>query len=279
MRMYAKHNPNKADRRGKLGTNWKLTEAVAQQGLQADENAHDALADVRMTLALIQSIAADEPNRWQNTKAQPAPKAEREYQVGDTVKVKASGVVAEIKKLMPSGELSIASTEDGSRLTVMKGMVELVQKAEDRAKPEEAAPAPVESEEETNVRLDVRSMDLNGKQVRLDDGQIAEVIAADGNQLTVKPEGEEAPIEVSRDELFSVITTPAPAQIAQPESAPEPVPVVTIQSAPKKANPYTEMERLIRSLKTRQAALEFHEMLESVIEVVFPEEEESSETA
>jgi superfamily I DNA/RNA helicase/DNA polymerase III epsilon subunit-like protein len=274
MRMYAKHNPNKADRRGKLGTNWKLTEAVAQQGLAVDDNAHDALADVRMTLALIKSMAADEPNRWQSAKAQPAPKVERPYQENDLVLIKASGKTAEVKKLMPNEELSLSLVEDGSRVTLSKGMVSLMKKAEDRAKPEESAPAPVESEEQTNARADVRSMDLNGKQVRLDDGQIAEVIEAKGKKLTIVPEGEETPIKISRDELFSVITTPAPAEIVQPEPAPEPVPVVTIPAAPKQSNPYTQLERLVSgSFENRADALAFLEILGAVIDEKFPEEE------
>lgn len=273
MRMYTKHNPNKIDKRGRRGTNWSLVEAVAQQGLEVDKNTHDALADVRMTFALIQSMAADSPERWQTPKALPAPKpVERPYQIDDLVKVKASGIKAEVKKLMPNNEISIAALEDGARLTLNRSNVELVQKAEDRHAPIIEESAPVESEEESNVKFDVGKMDLNGKTVRLDNGTLAEVIAVDGKQLTVQAEGEAAPVEVSRDELFSVITTETANPVeAEPASEPEIAPVMAVPTSHKQADPYSELERLMRSFKTREAALEFVEIIQTVLEEVYPE--------
>jgi DNA helicase-2/ATP-dependent DNA helicase PcrA len=276
MRMYAKHNPTKLNRYGKSGTNWSLVEAVAQQGLPVDENAHDALADVKMTLALIQSMAADEPNRWKPVAALPAPKTERAYQVNDLVKVKASGIKAEVKKLMSNGEINIEAVEDGHRQTVSAGMIELVQKAEDRTPfIEETEILKSETEEESNARHDVRHMDLNGKNVRLEDGQIAEVLQANGNQLTVKPEGAEEHVEVSREELFSVITTSEPEAstiiVETPEPKAEFIPVIS----PKQANPYVVIENIVRSTGSREQALALlatvNELLPDLIDEIFPE--------
>jgi DNA helicase-2/ATP-dependent DNA helicase PcrA len=64
MRLYAQHNPNKATKQKRSGGWWKLTEALEQEGITPDENAHDALADVLMTRQLIQAMATNEPDKW-----------------------------------------------------------------------------------------------------------------------------------------------------------------------------------------------------------------------
>jgi len=56
MQMYAANNPEKLTPWGKKGGWWKLTEALEQEGLEPLSDAHDALADVRMTLQLIQHL-------------------------------------------------------------------------------------------------------------------------------------------------------------------------------------------------------------------------------
>jgi DNA helicase-2/ATP-dependent DNA helicase PcrA len=73
MRMYTQHNPSKVNKRNKPGTNWKLTEALEQEGITPDENAHDALADVLMTRLLIQAMASNEPDKWSTHRVAKAP--------------------------------------------------------------------------------------------------------------------------------------------------------------------------------------------------------------
>jgi DNA helicase-2/ATP-dependent DNA helicase PcrA len=209
MRMYTKHNPNKVDGRGRRSTNWKLTEAVAQQGLPVDENAHDALADVRMTLALIQSMAQDAPDRWQAVKALPAPKVEAPLiKEGDTVRVKASGVLMTVTRV-EGQELNLVD-ETGWRGKMRIGMVEPAKKPEVFAEPvhEEAAPL------------------------------VETVLQAES------------------------LEAPAPVQL-MPEA-------VVIVSQPKKALPIEALEAIIKSLGSREVAIEAKELLSSIIDEVFP---------
>jgi DNA helicase-2/ATP-dependent DNA helicase PcrA len=258
MRLYTKHNPNKLDRGGRKNTNWKLTEAVAQQGLAVDENAHDALADVRMTLALIKSMAADEPNRWKPAKE--AATAEPVYKVDDEVLVKSTKRVAIIKKVMGNGELNLEDKEDGSRMTVRSGMVEPYAKS---VEVETVVVPQPETEEESDSRLDIRSMDLSGRHVRLEDGKEALVIEVNGKGLTVQPEGEGSAIKVSRDKLFSVITT---------EAEPEPAtPTIVEVISPRQANPYTSLESLVKAFGSREAVKEAIELIQSIAEEIYPE--------
>jgi DNA helicase-2/ATP-dependent DNA helicase PcrA len=64
MLRYIAHNPNKATKYKPSGGWWKLTEALEQEGITPDENAHDALADVLMTRQLIQAMATNEGDKW-----------------------------------------------------------------------------------------------------------------------------------------------------------------------------------------------------------------------
>jgi DNA helicase-2/ATP-dependent DNA helicase PcrA len=295
MRVYVKHNPNKIDKRGRRGTNWKLTEAVAQQGLPVDDNAHDALADVRMTLALIKSMAADEPNRWQAPKALPAPKAERSYQVDDIVLVKASGIQAEVKKILPNGEISIAALEDGNRQTLRAGMIELVQKAEDRT-PVTEEPVIEQPETETapsiEEQYEVGSMKLANKYIRLNDGRTGNVLSENGNDLLFLPDGSKVGEPVLRSELMSVISggdTKAPIQESpEPESSiveearevlvnPVIVPIVEAPSilieetTPKQANPYAALESLVKAFGSRKSVNDALELIANMRDELYPE--------
>jgi DNA polymerase III epsilon subunit-like protein len=60
MRAYAQYNDNKTSRNGSRGAWWKLTEAMEQENLPLLD-AHDALADVRMTLNLVRRMAGMDP--------------------------------------------------------------------------------------------------------------------------------------------------------------------------------------------------------------------------
>jgi DNA polymerase-3 subunit epsilon len=295
MRMYTKHNPNKLDRGGRKNTNWRLTEAVARQGLEVDANAHDALADVRMTLALIKSMAADEPNRWKPVKETPAPKAERSYQVDDIVLVKASGIQAEVKKILPNGEISIAALEDGNRQTLRAGMIELVQKAEDRT-PVTEEPVIEQPETETapsiEEQYEVGSMKLANKYIRLNDGRTGNVLSENGNDLLFLPDGSKVGEPVLRSELMSVISggdTKAPIQESpEPESSiveearevlvnPVIVPIVEAPSilieetTPKQANPYAALESLVKAFGSRKSVNEALELIASMRDEIYPE--------
>lgn len=66
MMTYVNHNPNKPHpwKSDTFGGWWKLTEALAQEGLEVDDNAHDALADVQMTRRLIEQMATNEADKW-----------------------------------------------------------------------------------------------------------------------------------------------------------------------------------------------------------------------
>lgn len=72
MLMYAAHNPEKLTPWGAKGGWWKLTEALKQEGLTPSSDAHDALADVRMTLQLIQCL--QEKLGLTESRSLPAPK-------------------------------------------------------------------------------------------------------------------------------------------------------------------------------------------------------------
>jgi DNA helicase-2/ATP-dependent DNA helicase PcrA len=209
MRMYTAHNYNKVNRAGRRGTNWSLVEAVAQQGLEVDKNAHDAIADVRMTLALIQSMAQDAPDRWQAVKALPAPKVEAPLiKEGDTVRVKASGVLMTVTRV-EGQELNLVD-ETGWRGKMRIGMVEPAKKPEVFAEPvhEEAAPL------------------------------VETVLQAES------------------------LEAPAPVNLIS-----EPVVIV---SQPKKALPIEALEAIIKSLGSREVAIEAKELLSSIIDEVFP---------
>jgi DNA polymerase-3 subunit epsilon len=293
MRLYTKHNPNKVNRAGRNKTNWSLVEAVAQQGLPVDENAHDALADVRMTLVLIKSMAADEPNRWKPVKETPAPKAERSYQVDDIVLVKASGIQAEVKKILPNGEISIAALEDGNRQTLRAGMIELVQKAEDRTPVTEE---PVIEQPETapsiEEQYEVGSMKLANKYIRLNDGRTGNVLSENGNDLLFLPDGSKVGEPVLRSELMSVISggdTKAPIQESpKPESSiveeargvlvnPVIVPIVEAsaivieETTPKQANPYAALESLVKAFGSRKSVNDALELIASMRDELYPE--------
>lgn len=126
MIQYTKHNPNKLYKKGrskdKGGAKWKLTEAVEQQRMLAREDAHDALANVIMTVDLIKSMAEDHEYRWKNKKG---------YKIGDIVKVKASGVHMEVLKPRANGDLNLRDVKDDSRLRMAASMIELVTRVED----------------------------------------------------------------------------------------------------------------------------------------------------
>lgn len=58
---YCKYNPSKINTRGKPGAWWKLEEALAQETINpGDANFHDAMFDIRATLAVMQSMAGVE---------------------------------------------------------------------------------------------------------------------------------------------------------------------------------------------------------------------------
>ncbi|MEO1289044.1 MAG: 3'-5' exonuclease, partial [Chloroflexota bacterium] len=122
MRTYSRHNPNKVSR-GRKGGWWKLVEAVEQQRMTAREDAHDALADVLMTIDLIQSMAQDSAHRWKNKVG---------YIPGDLVAVKATEVHFEIVKTMPNGELNMRDVQDASYQTMAASMIKLITRVQDR---------------------------------------------------------------------------------------------------------------------------------------------------
>jgi DNA helicase-2/ATP-dependent DNA helicase PcrA len=286
MRIYTKHNPSKPNRYGKGSTNWKLTEAVAQQGLEVDDNAHDALADVRMTLSLIKSMAADDPNRWKPAKE--AAPAEPVYKVDDEVMVKSTKRVAIIKKVMGNGELNLEDNEDGSRMTVRSGMVEPYAKVETPVIPRPETEAAPSIEEQ----YEVGSMKLAGKYIRLNDGRTGNVLSENGNDLLFLPDGSKVGEPVLRSELMSVISggdTKDPIQEShEPEasiveearevlvnSAIVPIveaPSIVIEEAtPKQANPYAALESLVKAFGSRKSVNEALELIANMRDELYPE--------
>lgn len=144
MLTYVKHNPNKTTPWGKKGGWWKLVEAMEQEGLEPDENAHDALADVLMTIDLIKAMAGEKPKSTQPIGAVFSP-----YQAGDKVRIKTTGVVMEVVDIMSNGDLNLKDPDDEfSRQTMSPSNVEMLldttQELAEKVKAEHGLPQPTE---------------------------------------------------------------------------------------------------------------------------------------
>lgn len=135
MLRYVGHNSNKLSPWGKTGGWWKLSEALEQELLPVDANAHDALADVRMTRQLILKLATNDTNKWRNTVG---------FDTDEIVIVKASGAQMQVVKTQPSGELLLKGVDDPRvSLTVRASMVERINTEKVVSEPEPIAEEPI----------------------------------------------------------------------------------------------------------------------------------------
>lgn len=241
MKMYAKHNPFKVFK-GRQGAWWELTKALEQQRLTPDPNAHNALADVLMTLQLIQSIAEDPENRWKNRFG---------WIPGDLVKSISSGKIFEVQSTMPSGVVNVKDLGDNWRGNFAAAQLELHKPKHER---DTIAPQETIAPETKN---DVSPKDNTLKQ--------GDLVKTPRNEI-----GWVRKILSHSDILIqlgdSLRNFPA-NQLEPVVEGPQPKPIqITVPNTPKPKPSYEQFEKLIRRFGTPDEAQEWIDLIQEMID-------------
>lgn len=258
MLKYAAHNPNKGMRYGRPRW-WKLIEAVAQQRMTASDDAHDALVDVIMTVDLIQSMAQDSEYRWENHKG---------FKPEDIVKVKASGAHFEIIKTMPNGDLNMKDVKDSTRHTMNASMIDLVTAVEDRP----TLPEPVADTVKASVpKTKEPQTELPSEMSKRPSFKTGETVFTRTNRKGIVVSHNDRYVKV---DINGRITDHKPESLSyqpEPKTKSAKLEITPVPNQPKSPQLATqELENLMKTLESREQALEFMELLQEVIDVVHP---------
>lgn len=119
MLRYCHYNPDKLTPWGKSGGWWKLEEALAQENIQTDGvDFHDAMADVRATLAVIQAMAGVPITAFDGTDDPLPLKTETgTFALGDAVQIKVTRRTGTVHAYLPPDQYSVKLDGDTARFS------------------------------------------------------------------------------------------------------------------------------------------------------------------